>query len=102
MPLDVPRGQTTHIPSGVMVVRSDRRCRAHEQPIGAHPRLGVLWRKNAIGCHSAARCRFVERMLTMIQTQRLQNRPVLEYLYRAIMAHRSGLPALQLMGQTGS
>src|ERR1700678_848518 len=26
--------------SGVVVVRSDRRCRAHEQPCGTHPALG--------------------------------------------------------------
>ena len=65
-------------------------------------RLGVLWRKNAFGCHSAAGCRFVERMLTVVQTLRSQKRPVLDYLYRAIVAHRSGLPAPQLMGQTGN
>src|SRR5271157_3802070 len=34
-------------------------------------RLGVLWRKNSFGCHSAAGCRFVERMLTVVQTLRL-------------------------------
>ena len=62
-------------------------------------RLGVLWRKNAFGCHSAAGCRFVERMLTVVQTLRLQKRPVLDYLYRAISAHRAGLPAPQLLGQ---
>ena len=64
-------------------------------------RLGVLWRKNAFGCHSAAGCRFVERMLTVVQTLRLQQRPVLDYLYRAIVAHRGGLPAPQLLGQAG-
>ena len=64
-------------------------------------RLGVLWRKNAFGCHSAEGCRFVERMLTVVQTLRLQKRPVLDYLYRAIVAHRSGLPAPQLLGQAG-
>jgi transposase len=65
-------------------------------------RLGVLWRKNAFGCHSAEGCRFVERMLTVVQTLRLQKRPVLEYLHRAIEAHRSGLPAPQLLGQAGN
>ena len=65
-------------------------------------RLGVLWRKNAFGCHSAAGCRFVERMLTVVQTLRLQKRPVLDYLRRAIEAHRSGLPAPQLLGQVGN
>jgi transposase len=64
-------------------------------------RGGVLWRKNAFGCHSAEGCRFVERMLTVVQTLRLQDRPVLDYLYRAIVAHRSGLPAPQLLGQAG-
>ncbi len=64
-------------------------------------RLGVLWRKNAFGCHSAEGCRFVERMLSVVQTLRLQKRPVLDYLVRAIEAHRSGLPAPQLLGQAG-
>jgi transposase len=64
-------------------------------------RGGVLWRKNAFGCHSAEGCRFVERMLTVVQTLRLQDRPVLVYLYRAIVAHRSGLPAPQLLSQAG-
>jgi transposase len=65
-------------------------------------RLGVLWRKNAFGCHSADGCRFVERMLTVVQTLRLQKRPVLDYLYRAVVAHRAGLPAPQLLGHAGS
>jgi transposase len=64
-------------------------------------RLGVLWRKNAFGCHSAEGCRFVERMLTVVQTLRLQKRPVLDFLYRAIAADRAGLPSPQLLGQPG-
>jgi transposase len=64
-------------------------------------RLGVLSRKNAFGCHSAEGCRFVERMLTVVQTLRLQKRPVLDFLYHAILAHRSGLPAPQLLGHAG-
>jgi len=63
--------------------------------------LGVLWRKHAFGCHSAAGCRFVERMLTVVQTLRLQNRPVLDYVHRAIVARRAGLPAAQLLSQAG-
>jgi len=61
--------------------------------------VGVLWRKNAFGCDSAAGCRFVERMLTVVQPLRLQKRPVLDYLYRTIVAHRAGLPAPELLGQ---
>jgi transposase len=64
-------------------------------------RSGVLWRQNAFGCHSAAGCRFVERMLTVVQTLRLQRRPVLDYLVDAIVAHRSGRPTPQLLGQGG-
>jgi transposase len=60
-------------------------------------RRGVLWRKNAFGCHSAAGCRFVERILTVVQTVRLQERSVLGYLYEAIVAHRAGSPAPKLL-----
>lgn len=60
-------------------------------------RPGVLWRKNAFGCHSEAGCRFVERLLTVTQTLRLQQRPVLAFLYQSLVAHRSGLPAPALL-----
>ena len=60
-------------------------------------RSGVLWRKNAFGCHSEAGCRFVERILTVTQTLRLQKRPVLEFLYHSLVAHRQGLPAPALL-----
>jgi transposase len=60
-------------------------------------RSGVLWRKSAFGCHSAAGCRFVERILTVTQTLRLQQRPVLDYLHEAMVAHRAGLPTPKLL-----
>ena len=60
-------------------------------------RRGVLWRKNAFGSHSEAGCRFVERMLTVVQTRRLQGRSVLDYLYEALVAHRNRLPAPSLL-----
>ncbi len=60
-------------------------------------RRGVLWRKNAFGCHSAGGCRFVEHILTAVQTLRLQGRPVLRYLHDALVAHRHGLPAPSLL-----
>ena len=87
--------------SGVVVVRLDRRCRAHEQPCGTHPALGRALAEERLWLPPPAGCRFVERMLSVVQTLRLQKRPVLDYLYRAIMAHRSGLPAPQLLGQAG-
>jgi transposase len=60
-------------------------------------RPGVLWRKNAFGCHSATGCRFVERILTTTQTLRLQKRPALEFLHHSLLAHRQGLPAPALL-----
>ena len=60
-------------------------------------RRGVLWRKNAFGSHSEDGCRFVERLLTVVQTRRLQGRSVLRYLYEALRAHRGGLPAPSLL-----
>lgn len=55
-------------------------------------RPAVLWRKNSFGCHGAGGCRFVERMLSVVQTLRLQNRKVLEFLSQTLTAHRAGLP----------
>jgi len=60
-------------------------------------RPGVLWRKNAFGCHSEAGCRYVERVLTVVQTLRLQKRPVLDFLYRSLLAHRYAQKAPQLL-----
>jgi transposase len=60
-------------------------------------RRGVLWRKNSYGSHSEAGCRFVERLLTVVQTRRLQGRSVLRYLYETLVAHRSGLPSPSLL-----
>ncbi len=63
-------------------------------------RRAVLWRKRSFGCSSDEGCRFVERILTAVQTLRLQKRSVLEYLQAAIASHRSGAPAPSLI-QTG-
>jgi transposase len=63
-------------------------------------RLAVLYRKNCFGCHSDSGCRFVERLLTVVQTLRLQKRPVLPYLTETLSAHRAGqaIPKLVLGG----
>lgn len=60
-------------------------------------RPGVLWRKNAFGCHSENGCRFVERLLTVVQTLRLQKRPALPFMYQALLAHRQAHKAPQLL-----
>jgi transposase len=76
--------------------------KANVEPTNNHMerllRPGVLWRKNAFGCHSDEGCRFVERILTVVQTLRLQKRPILEYLYRSLLVHRQGQRAPQLSG----
>jgi transposase len=60
-------------------------------------RRAVLWRRKSFGCHSAAGCRFVERILTVVQTLRLQERSVLDFLTASIRAHRAGLPSPRLI-----
>jgi transposase len=60
-------------------------------------RRAVLWRKRSFGCWSEAGCRFVERILTVVQTRRLQGHNVLEYLHDALLAHRNGLPCPKLV-----
>jgi transposase len=60
-------------------------------------RPAVLWRKRSFGCQSEAGCRFVERLLTVVQTLRLRKQRVLDYLYDALLAHRAGLPAPALL-----
>lgn len=60
-------------------------------------RRAVLWRRRSFGCHSAAGCRFVERILTAVQTLRLQQRAVLEFLYETLRAHREGRQAPRLI-----
>jgi hypothetical protein len=52
----------------------------------------------ATDSHSDTGCRFVERILTVVQTLRLQKRPALEFLYRSLLAHRKGQKAPQLLG----
>lgn len=59
-------------------------------------RKAVLWRRRSFGCQSAEGCRFVERILTVVQTLRLQGRNSLEFLAESIAAHRNGSPAPKL------
>ena len=60
-------------------------------------RRTVLWRKRCFGCWSVEGCRFVERILTVVQTRRLQGKNALEYLHEALLAHRSGQPCPKLL-----
>ena len=60
-------------------------------------RLAVLWRRRSFGCNSAAGCRFVERILTVVQTCRLNQTNTLEYLAQAVHAHRRGTACPSLL-----
>ena len=60
-------------------------------------RPAVLWRKRSFGCHSEAGCRFVERMLTVVQTLKCHSRPVFAFLAASLAAHRAGRPAPDLL-----
>ena len=55
--------------------------------------MGVLWSENAFGCHGESGCRFVERVLTVVQALRLRKRSVLNFLEASVVAHRSGTQA---------
>jgi transposase len=55
-------------------------------------RPAVLWRKQSLGSHSRAGCRFVEQILSVTATLRRRGRKVLDYLEAALAAHRLGQP----------
>ena len=63
-------------------------------------REAVLWRKRSFGTQSAEGSRFVERLLTVSATLRLQGRNVLDYLTQATEASLSGKPAPSLLPAT--
>jgi transposase len=54
-------------------------------------RPAVMWRKQSLGSHSLGGCRFVERMMTVLQTLRLRGKSAMDYLQRAIHALRCGV-----------
>lgn len=78
-----------------------RHAEAGVEPTNNHAervlRKGVLWRKRSFGADSERGCRFVERMLTVVQSRRLQGRRVFSFLVEALIAHRSGNQAPSLI-----
>jgi transposase len=54
-------------------------------------RPAVMWRKQSLGSHSLGGCRFVERIMTVLQTLRLRGQSVMDYLEQAIHALRCGV-----------
>jgi transposase len=60
-------------------------------------RHAVIWRKLSFGTQSANGSRFVETMLTVIETCRQQRRNTLEYLTATMEAHLVGRPIPSLL-----
>ena len=62
----------------------------------------MLWRHTSFGSHSADGSRFAERLLTVRDTLRQQQRSVLDYLTTACHAALHQQPAPSLLPQTSS
>ena len=60
-------------------------------------RTAVIWRKLSFGTQSDAGSRFVERILTVVETCRQQDRNPLDYLRLAVIAHRTGISIPSLL-----
>jgi transposase len=60
-------------------------------------RHSVIWRRSSHGTQSDHGSRFVERILTVVETCRQQRRPVLGFLRQALIAYRAGQPAPSLL-----
>jgi transposase len=60
-------------------------------------RHGVMWRKTSFGTDSPNGSRFVERILTVVTTLRMQGRNVLDYVTAACEAALAGTPAPSLL-----
>ena len=65
-------------------------------------RQAVLWRKSSFGTQSQRGARYVERILTVCATCRLQGRSVIEYLRQACHCHLNGIPAPSLIKTAGN
>jgi transposase len=60
-------------------------------------RHAVIWRKLSFGTQSAAGSRFVETILTVVETCRQQSRQVLAHIATAVEAHLAGQHAPSLL-----
>jgi hypothetical protein len=88
------KGHRRHLPPFRACGQRDNRKLFHGWTIVAvpsPPKNELTPISSSFGCSSAADCRLVERILTVMQTLRLQRPCVLEFLHDAIAAHRLGL-----------
>ena len=59
----------------------------------------VIWRKLSFGTQSPAGSRFVEPLLSVIETCRRQKRNVFTFVTQAVQAHFHGYPVLKLLSR---
>ncbi|MGH9367859.1 MAG: IS66 family transposase [Thermoanaerobaculia bacterium] len=64
-------------------------------------RPAVLWRKGSFGTQSDRGSRFLERMLTVVQTLRIQGRSLVTFIAETIRNARLGRPPPRLLPDTG-
>lgn len=64
-------------------------------------RQAVLWRKGSFGTQSERGARYVEHILTVCATGRLQGRNVIEYLRDTCYCHLNGIPVPSLIKTIG-
>lgn len=64
-------------------------------------RPAVLWRKGSFGTQSDRGSRFLERILTVVQTLRIQGRSLIDFIELTIRNARMGLRAPRLLPDTG-
>jgi hypothetical protein len=60
-------------------------------------RPAVIWRKLSFGTQSASGSRFVETILTVVETCHRQSRSSFQYLTSALQAHFAGQPTPSLL-----
>ncbi len=65
-------------------------------------RQGVLWRKGSFGTQSERGAHYVERILTVSATCRLQGRSAMEYLRNMCHCHLNGIPVPSLIKTSGN
>jgi len=64
-------------------------------------RQAVLWRKGSFGTQSERGARYVERILTVCATCRMQGRSFVEYLRDACRCHLNSIPVQSLIKTSG-
>jgi hypothetical protein len=60
-------------------------------------RQAIIWRKLSLGMQSSEGSRFVERLLTVVETSRRQKRNVLSWMVEAVEARFAGKSAPSLL-----